>query len=58
MREATTDDFMTCGYCKRRFEEGEEVFIKGEGWKSIVIIDDKCRRKYYSKLPIRKEDDR
>lgn len=44
MKLATKNDLMTCGYCKKKFERGESVFIKPIGFKSMVIFCDDCRK--------------
>ena len=51
-RPATQKDMSMCGYCKKPFKKNEKVYMKGEGFKSVVIMDNKCRKKYHPKLKI------
>lgn len=51
-RPATDKDMSRCGYCKKPFKKDEKVYMKGEGWKGVVIMDNKCRKKFHPKLKI------
>ncbi len=50
-KPATKEDLSQCSYCKRAFKKYETIYMKAHGLGAI-IIDEKCRKKYYSKAKV------
>lgn len=51
-RPATLKDMSMCGYCKHPFKKNQKVFMKGEGFKSVIVMDEKCRKKFHKKVRV------
>ena len=52
MSEIITSEVLSCGFCKRPFNKNEKVYIKGHGLNSVILMDNKCRKKFFPKTKV------
>ena len=48
------ESLFCCGYCKKDFKRDKYAYIKGGGFKSIILMCNQCRKKYHRNLKVRK----